>query len=224
MSHENGDSRKEAGCKEVTDARFPSKRISSERRQHVKVQTLSRTWKPWHSRSSCAPLEAVKTPEDPCRTMSTITEIKTEPERPLSLHDVKSTEYEVDDLPAKSPEELVYLAVKKLTSINVELINFRTTLYKEMNVPLMIIDYTYLVPDEFLLDASCPLLELGLPIDQPASFIQSGKEGDFMKLGEIYRITRSSLPGKVRYLILRGRPKEGLVLTQPNPTCVGDRG
>ncbi|THU96255.1 hypothetical protein K435DRAFT_858749 [Dendrothele bispora CBS 962.96] len=112
-----------------------------------------------------------------------------------------STEYEIDDLSAKSPEELVYLAVKKLTFINVELINFRTTLYKEMNVPLMIIDYTYLVPDEFLLDASCALLELGLPIDQPASFV-FGKEGDFMKLGKIHRITRSSLPGKVRYLIL----------------------
>ncbi|THU96259.1 hypothetical protein K435DRAFT_778626 [Dendrothele bispora CBS 962.96] len=130
--------------------------------------------------------------------MSTIT--KTEPEHPLSLY-VKSTEYALDDLPAKSPEELVYLAVKKLTSINVELINFRSTLYRRMNVPLIISNYTYLVPDEFLFKASCALLELGLPIGQPASFVLR-TEGDFMKLGKIHRITRSTTPGEVRYLIL----------------------
>ncbi|KAK1226285.1 hypothetical protein PQX77_010758 [Marasmius sp. AFHP31] len=132
--------------------------------------------------------------------MSTTTTV--ELQRPLSLYLNKpEPELETDDIFARCPEELVHLALKKLVFINVDLIDFRATLYRRMNVPLITVDYTYLVPDDLLFKASQALLELGLPIGHPESFVSKSR-GDLMALGKKHRITRSALPGQVRYLIL----------------------
>ncbi len=111
-----------------------------------------------------------------------------------------------------SSEELVYLAVERLSSLNINLIEFRSMLYGRMNVPhkfIIIIHLSFslydskcvlfhvypstlLVEDKHQCVAHSLIWDCRLLFNQPIL-----TQGDCMK-----QITHSSKPGLVSYFIL----------------------
>ncbi|KAI1791233.1 hypothetical protein LXA43DRAFT_889599 [Ganoderma leucocontextum] len=90
------------------------------------------------------------------------------------------------------PEELVDKALKALQDAGVELIEWLSPLHSRMNVPVIIKNFHYLVPDEQLDIASKLLAESeGLPRSQPPPLlVDTG--GDFYTKSRMYRYTSLS--------------------------------
>ncbi|EJF64501.1 hypothetical protein DICSQDRAFT_51896 [Dichomitus squalens LYAD-421 SS1] len=101
-----------------------------------------------------------------------------------------------------SPEELVDKALKTLQNAGIELIEWSSLLHRRMNVPVIIKNFSYLVPDDKL-DAASKLLAdgEGLPRSQPPPLlIRTG--GDFYKKARMYRVTRYTSLALAQHLIL----------------------
>lgn len=116
------------------------------------------------------------------------------------------------------PAEVVDIALQKLQKAGVELIEWRSLLYRRMNVPVVLVvsfnfhiqfygdtqyiqDYSYVVSDERLEDASAILSAMGLPIAAPSRLLLR-TEGDFQAKGRFHRITRSTSVSSVQHLVL----------------------
>ncbi|KAI0366288.1 hypothetical protein BV20DRAFT_972008 [Pilatotrama ljubarskyi] len=101
-----------------------------------------------------------------------------------------------------SPEELVDKALRALQQVGVELIEWKSLLYRRMGVPLMVKDYHYLVPDEQLqLAFKVVEEEQGLPRSIPPSLLlQTG--GDFYAKASMYRVTQSTSVALAQHLVL----------------------
>ncbi|KAI0264173.1 hypothetical protein BC834DRAFT_970902 [Gloeopeniophorella convolvens] len=72
------------------------------------------------------------------------------------------------DLP---PEALVDLALVRLRDAGIELIEWRATVYRRMNVPVIVKDFSFALPDDSLDTASSVLESMGLPRTIPSTLI-----------------------------------------------------
>ncbi|KAI1791229.1 hypothetical protein LXA43DRAFT_973244 [Ganoderma leucocontextum] len=108
----------------------------------------------------------------------------------------------VGDIYAYPPEELVDKALKTLQDAGVELIEWLSLLHSRMNVPVIIKNFHYLVPDEQLDIASKLLAESeGLPRSQlPSLLVDTG--GDFYTKSRMYRVRRYTSLGFAQHLVL----------------------
>jgi hypothetical protein len=99
------------------------------------------------------------------------------------------------------PAEVVDMALQELRRAGVELIEWRAELYRRMNVPIVVMDYSFLVNDDHLSEASEILSDMGLPVSKPSKFLlRTG--GDFRAKGYFHRITVAISPGFVQHLVL----------------------
>ncbi|GBE90121.1 hypothetical protein SCP_1801450 [Sparassis crispa] len=122
-------------------------------------------------------------------------------EKRFDFRDVCSSSGEIPALFNRLPEELVDHALHTLQDAGVELIEWRSLLYRRMGVPVLIKDYHYLVRDEDLHAASDILLHEGLPLSSPPPLlIETG--GDFYTQGHMHRLTPSSSVGLAQHLVL----------------------
>ncbi|KAI0349715.1 hypothetical protein OH77DRAFT_1414481, partial [Trametes cingulata] len=101
-----------------------------------------------------------------------------------------------------SPEELVNMALTALQQAGIELVEWKTLLYRRMGVPLVVKDFHYLVPDEQLPLASRLIEEdQGLPRSVPPPLLlKTG--GDFYAKASMYRVTRSTSVALAQHLVL----------------------
>ncbi|KAI0329299.1 hypothetical protein GY45DRAFT_1325243 [Cubamyces sp. BRFM 1775] len=101
-----------------------------------------------------------------------------------------------------SPEELVDKALKALQEAGIQLIEWKTLLYRRMGVPVILKDFHYLVPDEQLPLASKVLEEdQGLPRSIPPSLLLS-TGGEIYSKATLYRVTRYTSPARAQHLVL----------------------
>ncbi|KAI0315292.1 hypothetical protein OF83DRAFT_1062377 [Amylostereum chailletii] len=103
--------------------------------------------------------------------------------------------------PELAPEVLVDHALRRLASAGIELIEWGTSLFRRLNVPLIPKHFTYVVADDQFDTASDLLVNMCLPISPPHRIL-SKTEGDFHTKGRLYRLTPSTRPSSVRYLHL----------------------
>ncbi|OBZ66449.1 hypothetical protein A0H81_13669 [Grifola frondosa] len=100
------------------------------------------------------------------------------------------------------PASVVDIALQTLQTAGVELlIEWGALLYRRMHVPIIIKNFTYLVPDDDLEGASDILARIGLPLSPPPRFLVRA-EGDFQAKGRFHRITRSTVPFCVQHIAL----------------------
>ncbi|TFK72819.1 hypothetical protein BDN72DRAFT_791936 [Pluteus cervinus] len=78
-------------------------------------------------------------------------------------------------------------------------VEWLTLAYHRMNVPVVTVDFCYLIQDRDLERASKILEELGLPLSPP-SRLSSLTRGDLYSKGRFYRITQSSHPALLQQL------------------------
>ncbi|OCH91387.1 hypothetical protein OBBRIDRAFT_728815 [Obba rivulosa] len=100
-----------------------------------------------------------------------------------------------------TPEELVDRALHTLQQAGMELIEWKSLLYRRMGVPVIIKDYHYLVPDEVLSEASEILLNQGLPRSSPPTLLTK-TGGDFYTKGVMHRLTRSTSLADAQHLVI----------------------
>ncbi|TEB34231.1 hypothetical protein FA13DRAFT_1729739, partial [Coprinellus micaceus] len=93
------------------------------------------------------------------------------------------------DVFERSPEELVDVALSRLRAAGIQLIEWMALLYRRMDVPIIIRDYSYVVPDEDLPRASRILSDIGLPL-APHSNLLSEAEGDIHTKATPHRLAR----------------------------------
>ncbi|KAI0775014.1 hypothetical protein BD413DRAFT_603049 [Trametes elegans] len=101
-----------------------------------------------------------------------------------------------------SPEELVGKALKALQEAGIQLIEWKTLLYRRMGVPVIVKDYHYLVPDESLTVASRVLEEdqgLARTIPPPL-LLKTG--GDFYARANPHRLTQYTSMARAQHLVL----------------------
>ncbi|KAI0826572.1 hypothetical protein BC628DRAFT_1320151 [Trametes gibbosa] len=106
------------------------------------------------------------------------------------------------DIYTSSPEELVDKALHALQEAGVQLIEWKSLLYRRMGVPVIIKDHHYLVPDADLPRAST-LLETvaGLPLSLPPPLLlQTG--GDFYAQAHMHRISHATSLALAQHLVL----------------------
>ncbi|KDR77351.1 hypothetical protein GALMADRAFT_139336 [Galerina marginata CBS 339.88] len=113
------------------------------------------------------------------------------------IQDAKKEKHILDYQPA----EVVDIAIQALQNVNVKLIEWRALLYRRMNVPVRVINYSYVVPDDDLEGASSILARLGLPLSSPSKVILKAT-GDFAAQGRYHRITQTTLSSGVQHLVL----------------------
>ncbi|KAF8549497.1 hypothetical protein OG21DRAFT_1478836 [Imleria badia] len=101
----------------------------------------------------------------------------------------------------RTPAELVDLALSTLQAAGVQLTEWRALLYRRMNVPVIVKDYSYIVPDSDLAAASDILKDVGLPVSPPSRLL-TRVEGDIHTKGRFHRLTRSSAPAWAQHLVL----------------------
>ncbi|KAI0636215.1 hypothetical protein C8Q77DRAFT_1052473 [Trametes polyzona] len=101
-----------------------------------------------------------------------------------------------------SPEELVDRALHALQTAGIQLIEWKSLLYRRMGVPVFIKDYHYLVPDEEIEHASTIVQDdQGLPPSIPPSLLlRTG--GDFYAKARMFRVTRSTSLASAQHLVL----------------------
>lgn len=100
-----------------------------------------------------------------------------------------NTEKSILDLPRAS---VVEIALQVLQGAGVELVEWDAPLYIRMKVPRKRRNFSYLVPDDRLEDASNILASIDLPLSAPSDLLLT-TNGEYAK-GRFYRITRSTLP------------------------------
>ncbi|KAK0221947.1 hypothetical protein IW262DRAFT_1460220 [Armillaria fumosa] len=119
------------------------------------------------------------------------------------------------------PETLVDLALLVLNeNAGIILTEWRTLLYRRMNVPLVPCHFSYIVPDDKLQQASELLTSLGLPLSLPDPlYVSTG--GDLYSKALLHRITQSASLGPARFILLYPssfcplRPSELETVNQP---------
>lgn len=125
--------------------------------------------------------------------------------RPLQPHDCKVKELNGCSTPKdvfeQQPAELVDIALLRLQAAGIELIEWRALLYRRMAVPIIVKDFSYVVPDKDLHRASEILSEIGLP-RSPHSELLSLAEGDIHTKATHHRLTRSSSPAFSQHFAL----------------------
>ncbi|KAI9061127.1 hypothetical protein FKP32DRAFT_1576640 [Trametes sanguinea] len=101
-----------------------------------------------------------------------------------------------------SPEELVDKALRALQEAGIQLIEWLSLLHRRMNVPVIIKDFHYLVPDDQLDLAHKVLREdQGLPRSiPPPLLLKTG--GDFYAKASMYRVTRYTSVALAQHLVL----------------------
>ncbi|KAM6494250.1 hypothetical protein JOM56_010611 [Amanita muscaria] len=107
------------------------------------------------------------------------------------------TETSILDLPRAS---VVEIALQVLQGAGVELVEWDALLYIRMKVPRKRRDFSYLVPDDRLEDASNILASIDLPLSAPSDLLL--KTNDEYAKGRFYRITRSTLPPVISHIVL----------------------
>ncbi|KDQ07485.1 hypothetical protein BOTBODRAFT_139998 [Botryobasidium botryosum FD-172 SS1] len=112
------------------------------------------------------------------------------------------------ELPAKrqdildsQPSEVVDLALSRMREIGVQMIEWGTPLYRRMNVPRIMSNYAYAVPDDQVAQASNALVDLGLPLSIPSKF-QISVDGDFQAQGRHHRITRHLSTALIQHVVI----------------------
>ncbi|KAF8328987.1 hypothetical protein F5887DRAFT_1006143 [Amanita rubescens] len=106
-----------------------------------------------------------------------------------------------DDILRREPAEVVDMALGKLQTAGIVMLEWLALLYRRMNVPVIIKNYSYLVPDEQLDKASALLSSMGLPLS-PHSTLLLMTDGDFHAKARLHRITIWTLPSSVQHLAL----------------------
>ena len=125
-----------------------------------------------------------------------------------------------DDILRCEPAEVVDMALGKLQRAGIVLLEWHSLLYHRMNVPVLIKartcismlvpiaisrislqDYSYVVPDEQLDEASVLLSSMGLPLSPPTTLLLT-TEGDFQAKARFHRITPWTSPSFVQHLAL----------------------
>ncbi|KAJ7180718.1 hypothetical protein C8R46DRAFT_985746 [Mycena filopes] len=101
----------------------------------------------------------------------------------------------------KDPIEVLDIALSRLQAVGIKLIEWQDLVYRRMNVPAIIKNYSYLVPDALVAQASQVLSDLGLPLSPPTQF-ETSVYGDFAVRGHSHRITQSTSSGRVQHLII----------------------
>ncbi|KAF8530433.1 hypothetical protein BU17DRAFT_36186 [Hysterangium stoloniferum] len=97
--------------------------------------------------------------------------------------------------------QVVDMALERLQRAGMMLIEWRSLLYCRMNVPMIVKNYSYVVPDEQLTNASDILSIMGLPLSTPsACFLVTA--GDFQSKGYFHRVTRWTMSSSVQYMVL----------------------
>ncbi|KAK0188144.1 hypothetical protein F5146DRAFT_1062188 [Armillaria mellea] len=116
-------------------------------------------------------------------------------------HTVKSQKEDVSPF-SLPPETLVDFALLLLKeSAGIILTEWRTLLYRRMNVPLVPCHFSYIVPDEKLQEASEILTSMGLPLSLPDPlYVSTG--GDLYSKALLHRITQSANLGPARFILL----------------------
>ncbi|KAF8802085.1 hypothetical protein BYT27DRAFT_7113209 [Phlegmacium glaucopus] len=99
------------------------------------------------------------------------------------------------------PAEVVDEALHTLQGAGFRLIEWRALLYRRMKVPILVKDFSYIVPDGDVEAASDILTKLGLPLS-PTSTFRTRCDGDFHAKGRFHRITRSTLESSVQHFVL----------------------
>ncbi|KAI0663748.1 hypothetical protein C8Q70DRAFT_906522 [Cubamyces menziesii] len=125
-----------------------------------------------------------------------------------------------------SPEELVDKALRALQEAGVQLIEWKTLLYRRMGVPVILKDFHYLVPDEQLQLASKVLEEVqGLPRSIPPPLLMS-TGGEFYSKATLYRVTRYTSAARAQHLVLYPSSFPAFAPSelefQPRLTCLPD--
>ncbi|KAF9030971.1 hypothetical protein BDZ89DRAFT_1112006 [Hymenopellis radicata] len=100
------------------------------------------------------------------------------------------------------PEELVTIALRTLHDAKIVPIEWGAALYRRMGVPMMIKNFSYIIPDNLLTAAATTLSSLGLPKGDPDPFLPKAVGDKYSKASSLFRLTESEEIGPVRYLIL----------------------
>ncbi|TDL15806.1 hypothetical protein BD410DRAFT_796009 [Rickenella mellea] len=116
---------------------------------------------------------------------------------PSSNPDVKTDK----DILDYEPEEVVDIALQALQNVNIKLVEWRALLYRRMKVPVRVTNYSYIVPDDDLENASIILAGMDLPLSPP-SRLALKTSGDFAAKGRFHRITQTTLTSCVQHLVL----------------------
>ncbi|KAH8099762.1 hypothetical protein BXZ70DRAFT_941002 [Cristinia sonorae] len=101
----------------------------------------------------------------------------------------------------RDPAEVLDFALSRLQEVGVKLTEWRALLYRRMKVPLMVKDYSYLVPDDQVALASSTLADLGLPLMAPTKF-NLNVYGDFEARGRRHLITRDTSGFSAQHIML----------------------
>ncbi|KAJ7222315.1 hypothetical protein GGX14DRAFT_176097 [Mycena pura] len=100
-----------------------------------------------------------------------------------------------------NPEHVLDLALCRLQTAGIRLVEWQDLVYRRMGVPACIKNYCYLVPDALVPHASQVLTDLGLPLS-PATKFELTVSGDFAARAYSHRITRSTCCARVQHLML----------------------
>ncbi|PPQ83397.1 hypothetical protein CVT25_003844 [Psilocybe cyanescens] len=106
-----------------------------------------------------------------------------------------------ENILGKHPAEIVDIALEMLQSLRVQPIEWRALLYRRMSVPILVPNYSYVVPDADLNRASDLLARTGLPVSAPTKF-HLKCFGNFCAQGRFHRITTTTLPSGVQHIVL----------------------
>jgi len=101
----------------------------------------------------------------------------------------------------KEPLELVDDALQVLHSAGYNPIQWGALVYKQMGVPLLITDFSFVLPDADIKPVSDLLEALGLPLSPHVPLLLKA-DGDIHAKGVLHRITRTATFPGVRFLVL----------------------
>ncbi|KAI0245813.1 hypothetical protein BJV78DRAFT_1382097 [Lactifluus subvellereus] len=99
------------------------------------------------------------------------------------------------------PEEILDITLDKMQSAGIKPVEWRTLLYRRMNVPRIVSNYSFLVPDEDLNRASDLLEDIGLPRSTPSKFSLT-VGGDMQAKGRFHCLKRSAIAALDQYIVL----------------------
>ncbi|KAJ7742891.1 hypothetical protein B0H16DRAFT_1019430 [Mycena metata] len=100
-----------------------------------------------------------------------------------------------------TPEHVLDLALSRLQTVGIKLVEWRHLVDRRMGVPALIKNYSYLVPDALVPQASHALTDLGLPFVPPTKF-EISVYGDFAVRGHSHRITQAIDSWRVQHLVI----------------------
>ncbi|PFH47180.1 hypothetical protein AMATHDRAFT_7022 [Amanita thiersii Skay4041] len=115
------------------------------------------------------------------------------------------------------PAEIVDAALVQLQTMGIELVEWKALLMRRMDVPIILRDFSYLVPDEDVEAASKLLLDLGLPVTPPSTFTLQ-TEGDFQAKGHFYRITHATTPAIIQHMVIYPLSFSTILLSETQET------